>query len=352
MLERPLTMASIPAAHPYVDALLDCEQVDRRVPSPADARDGTSLHAAVPPLAGLDALVVGFGVEQHPVSELRGFCHDVVRERCVIAPIVHDLDNPYLPAHLQRRHRRQLSMLVDVGSVVATLSEHARDALRARHDVDALLLPHPPLGPASPPARTSPGGRVLVHLESLRRNVMVDEALRALSQLARDGDVEVVVGIHEDVRLGNRLVGLLNEAQRRGARVERHQRLTSDELVRRLLATDVLLLPYSHGTHSGLLDLAVDLGTAVVAPGVGAYAEQGAMSSFRPRSRDVVRSMLDALDRALAADPPRPRDQAARHEEFATARRAWLGAVAEASSAIRPARDRWPTIALRAERAS
>lgn len=37
---------------------------------------------------------------------------------------------------------------------------------------------------------------------------------------------------------------------------------------------DVLALPYRHGTHSGWLELCWDLGTSVLAPSVGHYAEQ------------------------------------------------------------------------------
>ena len=41
------------------------------------------------------------------------------------------------------------------------------------------------------------------------------------------------------------------------------------------------VLPYRFGTHSGWLEACVDLGTAVVAPSCGFYAEQQPVHSYR-----------------------------------------------------------------------
>ena len=53
-------------------------------------------------------------------------------------------------------------------------------------------------------------------------------------------------------------------------------RLGDDELWDRLGGAELVLLPYRWGTHSGLLEAAHDLGTPVLAPAFGGFADQGA----------------------------------------------------------------------------
>ena len=57
-------------------------------------------------------------------------------------------------------------------------------------------------------------------------------------------------------------------------------------------ALDVSVLPYRFGTHSGWLEACFDLGTAVVAPSCGFYAEQRPCTDLPPRR--------DGLDAELA----------------------------------------------------
>ena len=62
-----------------------------------------------------------------------------------------------------------------------------------------------------------------------------------------------------------------------------HERLDDQELVNVLSCLDACVLPYSHGTHSGWLELCWDLAVPVIAPSVGFYSEQhpdGSTESF------------------------------------------------------------------------
>jgi hypothetical protein len=53
-----------------------------------------------------------------------------------------------------------------------------------------------------------------------------------------------------------------------------HPYFTDDELWDYLSDVSVSVLPYRFGTHSGWLEACFDLGTAVIAPSCGFYAEQ------------------------------------------------------------------------------
>ena len=53
-----------------------------------------------------------------------------------------------------------------------------------------------------------------------------------------------------------------------------HDYFTDDELWDYLSSLDVSVLPYRFGTHSGWLEACFDLGTIVLAPDCGYYAEQ------------------------------------------------------------------------------
>jgi hypothetical protein len=68
----------------------------------------------------------------------------------------------------------------------------------------------------------------------------------------------------------------------------------------------VSVLPYRFGTHSGWLEACFDLGTAVVAPSCGFYAQQRPCLTYRhdESGLDGV-SLADAVRRAHGSSPPR-----------------------------------------------
>ncbi|MET0199423.1 MAG: hypothetical protein ABW364_19520, partial [Rhodococcus fascians] len=59
-----------------------------------------------------------------------------------------------------------------------------------------------------------------------------------------------------------------------GVDVRVHPRFDDEELWTYLTEIDVSVLPYRFGTHSGWLEACVDMGTAVVVPDCGYFAEQ------------------------------------------------------------------------------
>jgi beta-1,4-mannosyltransferase len=87
-----------------------------------------------------------------------------------------------------------------------------------------------------------------------------------------------------------------------------HPPLEHTTLAAAIAGADALLLPYRWGTHSGLLELALDVGTPVLASDAGAFADQGPVRTFPVIAEGVevaglAAALRDAADGRL---PPAP----------------------------------------------
>jgi hypothetical protein len=108
-----------------------------------------------------------------------------------------------------------------------------------------------------------------------------------VAAVAEIPDAVLQVNGHKDVLLpdGERydpeLASYLRQAAADG-RVELHVHdfMDDDELWDYLSSLDASVLPYRFGTHSGWLEACRDLGTSVIAPSCGYYADQGPVHGF------------------------------------------------------------------------
>jgi hypothetical protein len=80
-----------------------------------------------------------------------------------------------------------------------------------------------------------------------------------------------------------------------------HDFMSDDDLFDYLASLDVSVLPYRFGTHSGWLEACRDLGTTVVAPSCGHYADQGSVVTYEhDEDRFDAASLHRALQQAVA----------------------------------------------------
>ena len=86
-----------------------------------------------------------------------------------------------------------------------------------------------------------------------------------------------------------------------------HDYFSDAELWEYLNAIDVSVLPYRFGTHSGWLEACFDLGTAVVAPSCGFYAEQRPCLTYRHDETGLDAASLAGAVRSAYAQGPGPR---------------------------------------------
>lgn len=327
---RALTVASVPASHVYVrhiaaeydDGILRLPDPDPESPTRSTEQvwwPPVLLHPEWVQSHEFDVFHIQFGFDAWDPAELARLVKSLRARGKPFVHTVHDLRNPHHPD--RALHDAQLDVLIRAAAAVLTLTDGAASEIRRRWGRDAFVVPHPHVVPfgrmrrVRPPTTDPPSFRIGLHVKSLRASM---DPLRLLPQLiatARSipGAVLQVNG-HRDVlhRTGARrhdaLAELLMDAAARGdLDLHVHDFLPDDELWDYLESLDVSVLPYRFGTHSGWLEACRDLGTAVVAPSCGFYADQGPLETYvhDEDSYDAT-SLHDALMRAHAAGPTAP----------------------------------------------
>lgn len=342
-------VASVPASHVYV----------RHLASP-DGSDGVVRLDDVPPPDGqkvpggwwppvtldadwieahhgsFDVFHIHFGFDAKTPEELGDVCAALRAHGKPLVMTVHDLRNPHHEDGAL--HDAQPGVLLSHASAVVTLTPGAAQAVRSRFGVEARVLPHPHVVPErllGRPRAVRDEFVVGLHAKSVRANMdvvpvasVVADAVAALpgARLRIDMHPEVFEpGFYFAAQVGSALRALAASSDH--VELHEHEYFSDDELWDYLGALDASVLPYRFGTHSGWLEACFDLGTAVIAPTCGFYAEQRDVETFvLDESRFDARSLGAAVRRAYEA---RPAPQAA-----ADARLAERRALAEAHRSL------------------
>ncbi len=298
-----VTVATLPARHRYVEGAVP----------PGVRHVGRDRAAGWEPdpawtdprlLAPADVVHVHFGFDHLSPGELERWC-DGLSQPLVVT--VHDLRNPHHGD--PEPHRRALQVLLRRADAVLTLTGGAARTVASEYGRSAAVVPHGAIydGPA---AVTEPG-LVGIALKSLRRNVVEPARLVAVvaAAVARAGGrLEVTahreVAGHADLRaIATALRSLPSASLLLHDYLDEHQHRAA------LSRLQVSVLPNRWGTHSGWLEACRDVGTRVVAPDCGHYAEQWAdIDGFRHDERSGLdaASLAAAVARALGRGPVDP----------------------------------------------
>jgi glycosyltransferase involved in cell wall biosynthesis len=292
--------------------------------------------------AEFDVFHVHFGFDACSPEQLAELV-DVLRRRGKpLVFTVHDLRNPHHEA--RDLHDAQLDVLVPAADALITLTAGAAAQIRRRWGRDALVLPHPHVVDVktmavAQDARARRRGdrpfRVGLHAKSLRASMDPMRILPTLVETVRELPGAVLqVNAHRDVldddgqRRDAELAAYLTQAaERREVELHVHDYLSDRELWAYLGSLDASVLPYRFGTHSGWLEACRDLGTTVIAPTCGFYADQGPVLSYaHDESGFDADSLADALRTAYTTRPAwgagiderrrRRREVAAAHERL------------------------------------
>ncbi|AZS38544.1 hypothetical protein CVS47_03202 [Microbacterium lemovicicum] len=311
---RTLTVAAVPAAHPYSRAVTDAARV--RViadPRPPGAPAGQWWPPQVLTPAWLaahardvDLVHVHFGLESFTPAELSEALVALHAAGRPVVFTVHDLENPQLGD--QAAYLLLLDELVPAADELITLTDGAAREIAERWGRRATVIPHPSLleddvrRPAGTPVAVR---RVGVHLRDLRPNIdglgTVQTLAAAVAALRESGaDVEAVVRLNERVRDGAQADAIAElVAGAAGVVLDRGPRLGDDALADWLADLDVCLLPYRHGTHSGWVELCFDLAVPVAGPPVG-HAGSQHPDDFHPFAIGDSDGLAAAITRAIA----------------------------------------------------
>lgn len=313
MTDRLPRVLSYPPVHDYVDRLhgsvgdlVHRDQPWPRLPDLYDP-DWVASHSS-----DWDVAHFHFTWEQYEPGTLAAVLD---AHRSAGTPVVwtaHDLRNPHLPDSAGRDDV-YLGLLAQSATEVLTLTNGAAQEIQDRFGRRAQVVPHGPLVDAATASQLRDGRRgspaplrVLLLAKSLRSNLDWHAPLEAVRHfhtyvdagIVGTTEIELDIHLHPDASRRAELEALDRVP---GITVSVAPRLSTPALWRRVAAADVLLLPYLWGTHSGLLELATDLGVQVIASDIG-YLHQQAPCHLVPvrrgrvaadRLRDVLRCLVD-----------------------------------------------------------
>ena len=301
MPTEPIRVASVPADHPYVRHLgapggdLVERLPDEREPGqrgwwpPRMLEPGWVLENA----DAFDLFHVQFGFDGRHPEQLREVVALLRELGKPLVYTVHDLRNPNHEEH--GLHAEQMEVLLEAADALVTLTDCAAARIETRFGRRAEVIPHPHVVPLDllaerygPTAPAADPPRVGVHLKSMRANMVGLPLLRALTEGDGIGAARLRVDVHREIWdhrapafRGDLRTTLEHLAGRGALELHVHDYFSDLELYDYLASLDAAILPYSFGTHSGWLEACRDLGTAVVAPSCGCYADQGPAFAYR-----------------------------------------------------------------------
>jgi Glycosyltransferase Family 4 len=315
----PIRIASVPGDHVYVRRLSDPDGEDDVVRLPDPPVPGAEPGRWWPPpmlepswvtahAGDFDVFHVHFGYDDRTPAQLAALVAALRAQRRPLVVTVHDLRNPHHadPA----AHDLALDVLVPAADAVLTLTPGAAAEIARRWGRDAVVVPHPHVvdgGRLAAPRPPHRGFLVGLHAKSVRANSDPVPVARALAgAVAELPGARLQVDAHDDER-GRSVAAALP-----GVDVRVHPRFSDDALWDHLAGLDVSVLPYRFGTHSGWLEACHDLGTTVVAPDCGFYAQQGPCLTY---AAGDAASLTAAVAEAYRTRPAWRADPAARRRQ-------------------------------------
>jgi hypothetical protein len=288
-----------------------------------------------------DVFHVHFGFDALDPRDLSAVADALARHGKPLVYTVHDLRNPHHQDPAQ--HDAHLDVLVRRAGALVTLTSGAAEAVRGRWGRRPVVLPHPHViefdRMRSDATQEGDSYVVGVHAKSVRASMDPGAVVAALLPLVGElPELRLVVDVHHDVadadgaRHDPALMQLLREATAAGSiDVAIHDCYTDDELWDYLQSLDLSVLPYRFGTHSGWLEACYDLGTTVLAPTCGFFAEQRPCLSYRHDERGLDAESLRAAVRLAYEQRPvwraDPASRVAEREALADAHHAVYASV-------------------------
>lgn len=300
-----IRVASVPAGHAYVRHTADETGSDGVVRLPDEpvpgAPDGQWWPAPmlepsrVRTIADrFDVFHLHFGFEHRTPEQLRSLVDALRDAGRPLVFTVHDLTNPHLPD--PAAHLAALDVLVPAADALVTLTPGAAAEVARRWGRTPEVVPHPHVVPLSRrsarPLR--PGFRIGVHAKSVRTNSDPVGTTRLLTAaIAGLPGARIRFDAHDD-DAGRAAAAAVADLP--GVDVHVHPAFDDDALWAYLESLDLAVLPYRWGTHSGWLEACHDLGTPVLAPRFGHYAEQGPCFTHDGSPSSVAAAVRDAYE--------------------------------------------------------
>ena len=309
-----LRLASVPFSDAYVDAVLPaCAE---RVGSPDGPGSWLDERYLTEHASEIDVLHLHTGYGHLGVAELERWSETVRRLGLPLVVTVHQLRDAAQGS--RARHDAHLAAVLGTAEVVLTLTPSAADEIADRYGRTAIVLAHPSLAVPDPELgaeRGLVGVRLGVASAAVPEPAVVARAA-ASGAVSGGGRLRVLAAAGSDVDPEVR-------AMAEGGELELVE-FRPDELTAQLQQLHLAVLPERCGTHSRDLEVCRDVGTRVVAPSCGFFADQ--WSEVVTYANDEVDgldpvSLSAAVSAALTRPMPRPADRSWREEQREAVRR-------------------------------
>jgi hypothetical protein len=312
-----LRVATIPHADPYVDAVLppDAAHVGPDG-APSPWLDPSFLAAAAGEVDVLH-LHAGHGHGHLTPRALEAWTEELRRVGLPLVVTVHQLRDPAQPSCA--RHDAHLAAVLGTAEVVLTLTPGAADEIAERFGRTAIVVAHPSV--ASPlPGLGAERGLVGVAVGPPSPAVPDPEAVvRAALSGAVSGGGRLRVFVQPELSVAAELPFLAALASAGELEVVAAPP-AGPAWAARLLQLHAVVLPQRCGTHSRDVEICRDVGTRVVAPSCGWFADQWSevvtYGHDEESGLDAV-SLTGAVGAALTRPMPRPADRVWRAEQKA-----------------------------------
>jgi glycosyl transferase family 4 len=302
-----IRVVTVPHSDPYVDAVLPAGVVrvgPAHGPSPWLDPGYLAAHRGE-----VDVVHVHTGYGHLPEDEVVSWTETVRRTGVPLVTTVHQLGAPGRPS--RRRHDAHLAALLATAEVVLTLTPGAADELAERYGRTAIVVAHPSVATPVPDVGAERG--------------LVGLSLHAPGPALPDPAGMVRAALSGAVNGGGRLRVFVGDGvdappvPAAGDTLEYVLR-KEDGWAAQLQELHVAVLPEQCGTHSRDLETCRDVGTRVVAPSCGWFADQWSdvvtYDDDEELGIDPV-SLDGAVAAALTRPAPRPADRAWRAEQRA-----------------------------------
>ena len=307
-----IRVATVPHRDAYVDAVLP-ESAVRVGPDhdPSPWLDPAYLTAWAD---RVDVVHVHTGYGHLPEDEVVSWTEALRRTGVPLVVTVHQLRDPAQP--VRHRHDAHLAALLATAEVVFTLTPGAADEIADRFGRTAIVVAHPSVATADPDTGAERG---LVGLALGTAGTAVPDPA-ALVRAALSGAVSGGGRLRVFLEPGQELPGGPGPVRAAGLEV-----VTRDPArwAQQLQELHVAVLPERCGTHSRDLEVCRDVGTRVVAPSCGWFADQWSdvvvYGNDETSGLDPV-SLNGAVGAALTRPMPRPADRTWRAGQRAAVR--------------------------------
>ena len=265
----------------------------------------------------LDVLHVHTGYGHLREAALECWTETVRRLGIPLVVTVHQLRDPAQPT--AARYDAHLAALLSTAEMVLTLTPGAAGEIAARFGLTPIVVAHPSPAVPDPELGAERGlvGVLLGPASSALPDPLAVVGAALSGAVSGGGRLRVLVGEAD--------AAFLDDGVRELADAGRLEIVVHDgDRARQLQQLHVAVLAERCGTHSRDLEVCRDVGTRVVAPGCGWFADQ--WSEVVTYGHDEVHgldavSLTAAVAAALTRPMPRPADRAWREEQRAAVQR-------------------------------